>query len=77
MEANFERLKEQGYYDEETYSLAGLLIRIDKIDAIKENKVVLRISKYRSALGAVMPKYELNLINGYYWKLKVIDMKIS
>ena len=77
MEANFESLKEQGYYDEETYSLTGLLISMGEIETIKENKVVLRINKYRSALGAVMPKYELNLINGYYWNLKIIDTMIS
>lgn len=77
MEANFEQLKEQGYYDEETYSLDGLLISMEKIETIKENKAVLRICKYRSALGAVMPKYELNLINGYYWNLKTIDIIIS
>lgn len=77
MEANFESLKEQGYYDEEKYSLTGLLISMGEIETIKENKVVLRINKYRSALGAVMPKYELNLINGYYWNLKIIDTMIS
>ena len=77
MEANFGQLRDQGYYDVETHTLAGLLISVDKIDTIKENKCILRISKYRSALGAIMPRYELNLINDYYWNLKVLDMMIS
>lgn len=77
IESNFEKLKEQGYFNEETMSLDGILIAVDKTETIKENKAILRISKYRSALGAIMPKYELNLINDYYWNLKVIDTMIS
>lgn len=77
IEANFEKLKEQGYFNEETMSLEGILISVDKVETIKENKAVLRVSKYRSGLGAVMPKYELKLVDEYYWELKVIDMMIS
>lgn len=77
IEANFKELKEQGHFNEETMSLDGILISIDNIEKIKENKIVLRIKKYRSALGAVMPKYELNLVNEYYWNLKIIDTMIS
>lgn len=77
IEANFEELKSQGHFNEETMSLDGILITVDNVETIKENKVILRISKYRSALGAVMPKYEVNLINDYYWNLKVIDTMIS
>lgn len=77
IEANFEKLKEQGYFNEETKSLDGILISVEQIETIKEDKAVIRISKYRSALGAIMPKYELNLINDYYWDLKVLDTIIS
>lgn len=77
IEANFEKLKEQGHFNEETKSLDGILISVEQIETIKEDKAVIRISKYRSALGAVMPKYELNLINDYYWDLKVLDTMIS
>ena len=77
IEANFEELKEQGHFNEETMTLDGILISIDDIEKIKEDKIVLRITKYRSALGAIMPKYELNLVNEYYWNLKIINMAIS
>lgn len=77
IESNFEKLKEQGHFNEKTKSLDGILISVDKIETIKEDKAVLRMSKYRSAMGSIMPKYELNLINDYYWDLKVIDTMIS
>lgn len=77
IEANFEKLKEQGHFNEETKSLDGILISVEQIETIKEDKAVIRISKYRSALGAIMPKYELNLVNDYYWELKVLDTIIS
>lgn len=77
IEANFEKLKEQGYFNEETMSLEGILISVDEVETVKENKAVLRVSKYRSGLGAVMPKYELKLVDEYYWNLKVIDTMIS
>lgn len=77
IEASFEELKEQGHFNEETMSLDGILIAVDNIETMKENKAILRISKYRSALGAVMPKYEVNLVNDYYWNIKVIDTMIS
>lgn len=77
IEANFEQLKEKGYFNEETKRLDGILISVSKTESINEEKAILRISKYRSALGAIMPKYELNLINGYDWNLKVVDTMIS
>lgn len=77
IESNFKELKEQGYFNEETMSLDGILISIDNIEKMKEDKVILRASKYRSALGAVMPKYEFNLVNEYYWNFKIIDIAIS
>lgn len=77
IEASFEELKEQGHFNEETMSLDGILITVNKTEIIKEDKAILRMSKYRSALGAIMPKYELNLENEYYWNLKVIDTIIS
>lgn len=77
IEANFEKLKEQGLFNEKTKSLDGILISVDKIETIKEDRAVLRMSKYRSSLGAIMPKYELNLIDNNYWKLKLIDTMIS
>lgn len=77
IEASFEQLKEQGHFNEETMSLEGILITVNKTETIKENNAILRMSKYRSALGAIMPKYELDLINDYYWNLKIIDTMIS
>lgn len=77
IEASFEELKDQGYFNEETRSLDGILITVDNTETIKGNKAILRMSKYRSALGAIMPKYEVDLINDYYWNLKVIDTMIS
>lgn len=77
IEASFEELKEQGHFNEETMSLEGILITVSKTETIKENNTILRMSKYRSALGAIMPKYELDLINDYYWNLKIIDTMIS
>lgn len=77
IEANFEQLKEQGHFNEETKSLDGILIKVEIIDSITTEKAILRVNKYRSALGAIMPKYELNLVNDSYWELKVLDTMIS
>lgn len=77
IEASFEQLKEQGHFNEETKSLEGILISVNKTETITENKAIIRVAKYRSALGAIMPKYELNLIDDSYWNLKVLDTIIS
>lgn len=77
IESTMEELKDQGHFNEETMSLDGILISVDKVDSIIENKAIVRMNKYRSALGAIMPKYELNLQNDFDWDIKVVDMAIS
>ncbi|MCG7345954.1 peptide ABC transporter substrate-binding protein [Sporosarcina sp. ACRSL] len=52
MDATFEELREQGYFDEEIMRLDGVLLRMEKVD-ISTSKVVFTGSKYRSAKGAI------------------------
>lgn len=77
IEANFKQLKEQGYFNEETMSLDGILISVEKTETIKEDKAIITMQKYRSALGAIWPKYEMKLKNDYYWELNILSTVIS
>ena len=53
MDATFEQLKEMGLYNPDTYSLDGVLLKINKIEYKLNNSVLLEGSKYRSGLGAI------------------------
>lgn len=78
IEANFTKLKEDGYFNEKEKRLDGILISVNNMENTNRlDKVILRMQKYRSALGAIMPKYELDLIEGKDWHLKVVDTMIS
>lgn len=78
IEANFAKLKEDGYFNEKEKRLDGILISVNNMENTNRlDKVILRMQKYRSALGAIMPKYELDLIEGKDWHLKVVDTMIS
>lgn len=78
IEANFDQLKKDGYFNEKEKRLEGILISINNVENTKRlDKVILRMQKYRSALGAIMPKYELDLIEEKDWHLKVVDTMIS
>lgn len=77
IEANFKQLKEQGHFNEETMSLDGILISVEKTERIKEDKAIITMGKYRSGLGAIWPKYEIKLKNDYYWELSVLSTAIS
>lgn len=52
MDTTFEELREEGYFNEATMSLDGILLRMEKVD-ISKSKVVFTGSKYRSAKGAI------------------------
>lgn len=73
---SFEQLKAQGFFHEDTMSLEGVLIYITDIEELTENKAVISVTKYRSGLGAIFPKYELNYKDGK-WEIKVLEMAIS
>lgn len=74
--ASFADLKAQGLFNEETVSLEGLLIYVSNIEKLSENKAIISMVKYRSGLGALFPKYELNYENDI-WEIKVLEMAIS
>lgn len=74
--ASFQELKQQGLFNEETYSLEGILLYVQKIEKLTENKAILTLAKYRSGLGAIFPEYELTYKDGQ-WEVKVLSMAIS
>lgn len=76
MEANFEQLKQQGHFNEETKSLDGILISVEKIEKITQDKANITMEKYRSGLGAIWPKYEAKLVDDK-WQVEVQSMAIS
>lgn len=76
IEANFEQLKQQGHFNEETMSLDGILISVEKMEKITQDKAIITMGKYRSSLGAIWPKYEANLVDDK-WKIEVQSMLIS
>ena len=76
IEANFEQLKQQGHFNEETMSLDGILISVEKMEKITQDKAIITMGKYRSGLGAIWPKYEANLVDNK-WKIEVQSMLIS
>ena len=57
-------------------SLSGVLIYIQEVEEISEDKAVVSIVKYRSGLGAIFPKYELIFKNGK-WEIETLSMGIS
>lgn len=73
---SMEELKEKGLFNEETMSLKGVLIYIDEIEEISENKAIISMVKYRSGLGAIFSKYELTF-KDEKWEIKTLSMAIS
>ncbi|MFD2369043.1 hypothetical protein ACFSO0_03475 [Brevibacillus sp. GCM10020057] len=63
MEASLSQLKEQGFYNQQSGALEGLLLRINEI-AVSENKVVLNGFKYRGSGGAIGFSVVLELMDG-------------
>ena len=53
MDATFEQLKEKGLYNQDTMSLDGVLLRIEKVEFKVNDDIFFEGSKYRSGLGAV------------------------
>lgn len=76
-EANFETLKQEGVYDEKKMELQGILITVEKVDSMTQDKAVLHMKKYRGGLGAIFPKYKMKLVNEFDWDIKVLEMGIS
>ena len=75
-EATMDQLKEQGKMNEERNSLDGILLRVDTIEKLQENHAKVRLEKYRSGTGAIMPLYNAEYIDGR-WNLTVEDTMIS
>lgn len=53
MDATFEQLKEKGLYNQDTLSLDGVLLRVEKVEFKVNDNIFFEGSKYRSGLGAV------------------------
>lgn len=73
MEATLEELKQQGYYDEETRYIKGVLLHIEKMEVTFTKKVVFTGSKFKSAKGSVRIKGTLHYKGGV-WKGKETDL---
>lgn len=54
----------------------GILINIEKIEKVNDNEYNIYMAKYRSALGAIFPTYNVKYENGQ-WTFEVTKMLIS
>lgn len=52
MDATMDELEGDGYYNPDTLSLDGILLKIEKVD-FKTNNVLFEVSKFKSAKGAI------------------------
>lgn len=75
-ENSLEELKEEGLFDNETMSLKGMVIYVQKVDKISENEVKFTIVKYVGGTGALFADYTLKYI-GEEWKITEKTYKIS
>ncbi|OEF97201.1 hypothetical protein BHF71_11235 [Vulcanibacillus modesticaldus] len=66
---SFEGLKNEGLFDEETFSLEGILLAVKDIKKKTDKEAIIEASKYRSGLGAIAIEYTLEYINGK-WEIK-------
>lgn len=53
MDTTHEQLKEKGLYNQDTMSLDGVLLRIEKVEFKVNDNIFFEGSKYRSGLGAI------------------------
>ncbi len=72
----FEELKAQGRFDEEALVLDGILISVSNIEIVSEDNYLISMTKYRSGLGAIFPKYSVKYIDGN-WEYEIVSMAIS
>ncbi|MEC2074612.1 peptide ABC transporter substrate-binding protein [Metabacillus fastidiosus] len=73
MDATFEELKEQGFYNSDTMSLDGILLRLEKVEFKLNNNIFFEGSKYSSALGAVGVEVTVHYKDDN-WKVKEAKM---
>ena len=74
--ADFNKLKEEGLYNEGDFYIEGVLIYISDVKEVNNNKVVLSATKYKSGLGAIFFDLELNYKNNI-WEVEVTGFAIS
>lgn len=75
-ENSLEELKEEGLLDNETMSIKGMVIYVQKVDEISENEVKFTIIKYVGSTGSVLADYTLNY-DGIEWNITEKTYKIS
>lgn len=64
MDATLEKLRSEGYFNEETLVLDGVLLNVSKVDVKSKDKIVFEASKYRSGDGAIGVEIEVVYKNG-------------
>ncbi|MGE7835460.1 peptide ABC transporter substrate-binding protein [Viridibacillus arvi] len=67
MDATFDELKENGYYNEDT--LDGVLLTVQKVNFNVKNNIFFNGSKYRSAKGAIGVESTVHYKGGT-WRIK-------
>ncbi|MBC9786764.1 hypothetical protein H1S01_20455 [Heliobacterium chlorum] len=72
MEDTFEQLEAKGFYNPQSMSLDGVLLRVEKTD-VSNKAVIIEGSKFRSALGSVGIKVVVEYIDGN-WKVTKADI---
>lgn len=73
MDTNFEQLVEDGLFNEETMSLEGVLLKLEKVDFKFNNVIFFEGSKYRSGLGAVGVEVKVHY-KDKKWQAKEVKM---
>lgn len=74
LDASFQELEERGLFNKETTSLAGVLLRVQKVEFKFGHRIVIEGSKYRSGDGAI-GVISTVVYQGRKWKLE--DVRIT
>ncbi|MGG3916382.1 peptide ABC transporter substrate-binding protein [Rossellomorea vietnamensis] len=73
MDATMDELEEKGYYNPDTNALEGLLLQIEKVDFTFNDHVLIEGSKFKSGIGAVGLRIEVEYEDGE-WQLKKSEL---
>lgn len=74
-QTNLETLMQEEKQHDTGVNLKGILLTAN-VEKLEEDTCIIRMQKYRSNLGAILPKYECHYENGI-WKIELKDTMIS
>lgn len=73
LDAAMDELEEKGYYNPDTNALEGVFLRIEKVDFTFNDHVLIEGSKFKSGIGAIGLRIEVEYEDGK-WHLKESEL---